>query len=123
MTEMERLVEVEQRSKSNSHQIDEIKDDIKEIKSENKAIYELTTSVRLIAQDMGTIKDAVKKVEAGQEALAQKQDGLAQEILDVKNKPAQETAASWSKIKVAVATSLATALVMGVFGAIVMFVK
>ena len=30
----------------NTHQIEEIKENIKEIKTENKALYELTTSVK-----------------------------------------------------------------------------
>lgn len=76
----------------------------------------MTTSVKFIAQDMGTIKDTVKKVESGQEVLSQK-------ISDVENRPANETAASWSKIKVAVATSLVTAVIMEIFGVLVTFAK
>lgn len=61
------LTETTTRSKSNTHQIDEIKDEIKDIRNENKVLYELTASVKVIAQDMGEVKQ-------GQKDLAEKVD-------------------------------------------------
>lgn len=75
-----KLTEVDARSKSNSHQIDELKDEVKEIKKENKAIYELTSSVKLIVQDMATIKDTVNEVKDGQKILEDKMDVQISEV-------------------------------------------
>ena len=61
MTDAERviLIETEQRSKSNSHRINDIAEDIKEIKDENKAIYKIATSVEVMAEKLGNIEDKV----------------------------------------------------------------
>jgi len=68
------LTETVERSKSNTHQIEDIKDEIKEIKSEQKAIYEIAASVKLIAQDMGSMKESINEVKQGQSKLEQKID-------------------------------------------------
>jgi uncharacterized alpha-E superfamily protein len=81
--EIIKLTEVDARSRSNSHQIEEIKEEIKDIKNEQKAIYELTSSVKLIAQDMSSIKDSVNDVKQGQKILENKMD---EQITDVKQK-------------------------------------
>lgn len=86
------LTETVERSKSNTKQIQEIKEkikeefnevnsEIKEIRQENKAIYELSSGIKLIAQDMSSIKDSVNKVEEGQKELTVKMDT---QIKDVK---------------------------------------
>lgn len=106
------LVEVDQRSKSNTHQIDGIKDEIKEIKAENKAIYELTTSVKLIAQDMGTIKDGLAEVKQGQSDLNKK-------VSDIENKPEKKTADRIEKVRVAAYTAVASMLATGIVGGII----
>jgi len=43
------LIETEQRCKSNTHRIDNLENELKEIQSEQKAIYKIATSVELIA--------------------------------------------------------------------------
>ena len=73
-TQIKELTESTERSKSNTHQIEEMKIDIKDIKTENKALYELATSVKLIAQDMGSIKQDIAEVKNGQVDLAIKMD-------------------------------------------------
>lgn len=50
-----RLAEVEQRSKSNTHRIDELA-------TEQKALSELATSVALMTQEQKTIKDDISEV-------------------------------------------------------------
>lgn len=66
------LTEVVERTKSNTHQIDEIKDDIKEIRNEQKAIYTIATSVELIAKDMTAMKESINEVKQGQKELTEK---------------------------------------------------
>lgn len=86
------LTETVERSKSNTKQIQEIKEkikdefaevnnDIKDLRQENKAIYELSSGIKLIVQDMSLIKDSVNKVEEGQKELTVKMDT---QIKDVK---------------------------------------
>jgi vacuolar-type H+-ATPase subunit H len=72
--ELVTLTEAVERGKSNSHQIEEIKEEIREIKSEQKAIYDIATSVKLIAQDMTTMKETINDVKEGQSKLEQKID-------------------------------------------------
>lgn len=80
------LTETVERSKSNTHQIGEIKEEIKGMRDEQKAIYELTSSVKLIAQDMSSIKDSVDEVKQGQKSLEIQMDN---QIADVKGQIAK----------------------------------
>jgi len=96
---VEKIIENEQRSKSNTHQIEEIKNDIKEVKQDQKAIYELTSSVKLIAQDMGSIKQDIAEVKQGQSCLTDKMDveinKVKDDIAEVKNAPEKSKAKKW----------------------------
>jgi len=75
------LIETEQRSKSNTRQIEEIKADIKEIKEDNKAIYDLTYSVKGILEKMTDMKDSIVDIKQGQEKLSKKVDDLERKPL------------------------------------------
>lgn len=79
-----RLQEVDSRSKSNEHRLDDHENEIKELRDKQDAIYELTSSVKSIATDMTYIKEDVKEVKTGQEKLNEK-------VAVLENKPANET--------------------------------
>ena len=75
MTEQETvmLIETEQRSKSNAHRLDNMELELKEIQSEQKAIYKIATSVELITQRVSNIEDKVALVveqQVGRDRLA-----------------------------------------------------
>jgi predicted nucleic acid-binding Zn-ribbon protein len=70
------LVESDQRSKSAIHQIEEVKEDIKEIKADNKAIYELTSSVKIIAENVSNMKEDIKEIKQSQTDANEKIDKL-----------------------------------------------
>lgn len=89
------LIETSERSKSNTHQIEEIKEDVKEIKSEQKAIYDIATSVKLIALSMDTMKDDLAEVKQGQVDLSNKVDN---QITEVKNGQATLENKIWDKV-------------------------
>ena len=119
------LTEISERGKSNTHQIDEIKEDIKEMKLENKALYELTTSVKLIAQDMSSIKQDITEVKCGQEKLSVKMDSEISKVKDEQEKikynisevkfcPTTEKAKSFEKIKWIVISVITTAITTGI---------
>lgn len=119
------LTEISERGKSNTHQIEEIKEDIKEMKLENKALYELTTSVKLIAQDMSSIKQDITEVKCGQEKLSVKMDSEISKVKDEQEKikynisevkfcPTTEKAKTFEKIKWIVISVITTAITTGI---------
>ena len=124
------LTEISERGKSNTHQIDEIKEDIKEMKLENKALYELTTSVKLIAQDMSSIKQDIAEVKCGQEKLSDKMDSEISKVKDEQEKikdnisevklcPTTEKANTFDKIKWIVISVITTAITTGIIASLI----
>lgn len=108
---IEMITEAAQRSKSNTHQIEEIKDDIKGIKEDNKALSEIATSVKLIAQDMTHIKEDVADVKNSQSV-------MQSELSDVKKERMQEKIKTFDNIKGMVITAIATGVIAFVLGTI-----
>lgn len=113
MTEQERiLIETEDRSKSNSHRIDRIETEIKEIRKENKILHDLMTSVKVIAEKMSSIEekvDAVKsKTDANCSAQREFETKFTKQLNEIKNAPASQLFKNWNQVKVAVVTAVAT---------------
>lgn len=79
------LISTSERSKSNTHQIEEIKTDIKQIKEDQRAIFDLTTSVKIIAENVSNMKDDLKEVKHGQSDLSNKLDNQIQDVNDKVN--------------------------------------
>lgn len=79
-----RVQEVDSRCKSNEHRLDGHDKDIEELRNRQEAIYDLTSSVKSIAQDMSYIKEDVGEVKA-------KQTELNDKVTVLENKPANET--------------------------------
>lgn len=77
---------VEQRAKANTHQIEEIKEEVKEIREEQKVLLELTTSVKLIAQDMTYMKSTIEDVKTGQDSLNSKIHYVEEQVEQVGNR-------------------------------------
>ena len=129
MTEQEKvtLIETEQRSKSNTHRIDNIELELKEIKNDQKAIYSIATSVEVIAQRVSNIEtkvdDTNNKVDAQTRAWQETERKLADKVNETENKPYKQIATNVNSIKVAVITCICTLLVSGIIGAIIMFGK
>lgn len=78
------IQEVDSRSKSNEHRINDHDKEIRELREKQDAIYDLTSSVKSIATDMTHIKEDVKEVKSGQ-------DKLNEKVTILENKPANET--------------------------------
>ena len=123
MTEQETvlLIETEQRCKSNTHRIDTLEGELKEIQSEQKAIYKIATSVELIAQRVsnieGKVDDTNRKVDAQAKAWQETERKLSE------NKPYKQIANNVNTVKVAIITCISTLLVSGIIGAIIAFGK
>ena len=129
MTEQETvmLIETEQRCKSNSHRIDNLECELKEIQSEQKAIYKIATSVELIAQRVSNIEtkvdDTNNNVDAQAKAWQETERKLADKVNETENKPYKQIANNVNSIKVAIITCICTLLVSGIVGALIMFGK
>lgn len=129
MTEQETvmLIETEQRCKSNTHRIDNMEMEIKEIQSEQKAIYKIATSVELIAQRVsnieGKVDDTNRKVDAQVKAWRETETKLSEKMNETENKPYKQIAMNVNSVKVAVITCVCTLLVSGLIGALIAFGK
>ena len=129
MTDAERiiLIETEQRSKSNSHRIDGVKNDLEKIKEENKAIYRIATSVEVMAEKLGNIEDKVdetkRKVDETAEAQRISEKRFLQRIAEIENAPAGQTARNVNEVKLKVVTAVVTFLITGVLGVLIYFAK
>lgn len=106
---LEILTQTVERSKSNTHQIDEIKSDIKEIKEESKALNQLATSVELIARDMTTFKDDVAEIKVAQSE-------MKDEIADVKNEAIKKKAGWFDSIGKFIITTIGTGILAFLLG-------
>lgn len=78
------IQEVDSRSKSNEHRLDDHDTELRELREKQDAIYDLTSSVKSIATDMTYIKEDVKEVKSGQ-------DKLNEKVTILENRPANET--------------------------------
>ena len=83
--------EIDSRCKSNEHRIDDHDNAISELRNRQEAIYDLTSFVKSIAQDMSYIKEDVGEVKA-------KQTELNDKVPVLENRPANETKKRWDYI-------------------------
>lgn len=106
MTEQETvmLIETEQRCKSNTHRIDNLEGELKEIQSEQKAIYKIATSVELIAQRVsnieGKVDDTNRKVDAQAKAWQETERKLSEKVTETENQPYKQIAKNVNSVKV-----------------------
>ena len=92
---LKEMTETSERSKSNSYRLDEVENEIRTIKEENKAIHEIATSVKLIAQDMNYIKSDIATVK-------EVQTDLTEQVSDLKANPTKIKAAWVDKVIAAI---------------------
>ena len=117
---IKQLQETTDRAKSNTRQIDEIKEEVREIKKEQKAIYDIASSVKIMSESMANIKEDVIAVKESQEQFSQKvkedieevkdsQKELTNKIDNIEQKPYKH----WSKLKSTIIGGVATAVGTG----------
>lgn len=125
MTEQERiiLIETEQRSKSNTHRLDKMETDMRDIKNDQKALYKIATSVEVIAQRVSNIEDKVDDTNDKVNAQAEAWQETERRLTETQNEPYKRTATNVNSVKVAIVTAICTFVVTGVLSAIIMFVK
>ena len=125
MTEQEIiiLIETEQRSKSNTHRLDAMEAEMREIKNDQKAIYKIATSVEVIAQRVSNIEDKVDDTNNKVNAQAEAWQETERRLTETQNEPYKRTANNVNSVKVAIVTAVCTFLATGILGAIIMFIK
>ena len=106
---LKEITETSERSKSNSHRLDEMEGDIKSLKEENKTLYEMSASIKSMTDGIVSIKDDVKEIKS-------EQGEMKNEIQDLKNSPTK-TKAQWvDNIGKLVITSIVTGIVAFLLG-------
>ena len=119
------LIETHERSKSNTKRIDAMEDDIKGIKREQKAIYEIASSVKVLVERVGHVEEKVeetgKKIDVQTEEWRNAEATLSERISKSQNDPDRRIAENVNSIRVAVITAIITAIATGIFSAVISF--
>ena len=126
---IELITETSERAKSNTHQIDEMKEDIKGIKEDNKVLNRLATSVELIAQDMTHFKNDISEMKGVQSdtqasqamirnELSEMRAEMKTEISDVRNERLISKAKTYEEIKSKVMAIIVTGIAAFILGTI-----
>lgn len=106
---LEILTQTVERSKSNTHQIDEVKSDIKEIKEEYKVLNKLATSIELIAKDMTNVKENISEMKSSQSE-------MREELSEVKSESIRRKAGMFDSMWQKVATAVGAGVLAFVLG-------
>ena len=85
------LQEVDSRSKSNEHRIDELEVDMKETKSMQITLVKLANGVENMGNQLMDVKEDIQDVKKGQSELSDK-------VTTLENRPALETKKRWDSI-------------------------
>lgn len=125
MTEQEQiiLIETEQRSKSNTHRLDAMEADMREIKNDQKAIYKIATSVEVIANRVSNIEDKVDDTNDKINAQAKAWQETERRLTEAQNEPNKRIANNVNSLKLAIITAVCTFLATGIVGALVLLLK
>lgn len=85
------IQEIDSRSKSNEHRIDDLEEDMKETKDMQITLVKLANGVENMGNQLMDVKEDIQDVKKGQNELSEK-------VTTLENKPAQETKKRWDSI-------------------------
>ena len=85
------IQEIDSRSKSNEHRIDDLEVDMKETKEMQITLVKLANGVENMGNQLMDVKEDIQDVKRGQTELSDK-------VTTLENKPAQETKKRWDSI-------------------------
>ena len=85
------IQEVDSRSKSNEHRIDDLEHDMKETKSMQITLVKLANGVENMGNQLMDVKEDIRDVKKGQNELSDK-------VTTLENRPALETKKRWDSI-------------------------
>lgn len=118
-----RIVRIEERVTQNCKDIDNIHTDIVEIKNDQKAIYELNSSVKLMVEKMSHMTEKLDDTNSDVKTLNKEMSNVKSQLAEVDVKADKQVAKNWNQIKVAIITAICTLLATGIIGAVVSFIK
>ena len=128
---------VDQRSLDNERQItnltnelhtlrEEHKEDMDKMREEQKAIYDVATSVKVMAEQMHTMNDVMqdtnKKVDVIAQAQIDSEEHLKKKITELENKPAREALETAKKVRMEIILTIVGFLVGGILATLIKFV-
>ena len=105
------LQEVDSRSKSNEHRIDELESDMKETKNMQITLVKLANGVENMGNQLMDVKQDIQDVKKGQ-------DELSDKVTTLENRPATETKRRFDKIVDKLVWLIIGGLVAGVLYAV-----
>lgn len=85
------IQEVDSRSKSNEHRIDDLESDMKETKDMQITLVKLANGVENMGTQLMDVKNDIQDVKKSQ-------DEISDKVTILENKPAQETKKRWDSI-------------------------
>ena len=85
------IQEIDSRSKSNEHRIDDLEIDMKETKDMQITLVKLANGVENMGNQLMDVKEDIQDVKKGQNELSDK-------VTTLENRPAQETKKRWDSI-------------------------
>jgi len=105
------ITENSERSKSNTHRLDEVEEDIKSLKNENRTLYEMSASIKALTDGVVSIKEDVREIK-------DEQGEMKSEIQDIKNAPVKTKAGIVDDIGKMVITAVVTGILAFLLGQI-----
>lgn len=108
---VKQIAVLDERSKSNSHRIDDAEADIKILKDENKALYEMSANIKTLTDGVIGIKSDVTEIKS-------EQGEMKTEISDLKNAPMKLKASTYDNVKKLIFTAVVSAIVAFLLGQI-----
>lgn len=106
------LTQVDERSKSNTHRLDAVEEDIKDLKEKNNALYEMNSNIRTLSEGILTVKNDIQEVRT-------EQGEMKSDIAELKNVPTQSKAKAFDTAWKFIVTAVATGLVSFILGQLV----
>lgn len=106
------LTQIDERSKSNSHRLDEAEADIRDLKEKNNALYEINSNIRTLSEGILTVKNDIQEVRT-------EQGEMKSDIAELKNVPTQSKAKAFDTAWKFIVTAIATGLVSFILGQLV----
>ena len=106
------LIQVDERSKRNSHRLDEAEADIRDLKEKNTALYEINSNIRTLSEGILTVKNDIQEVRT-------EQGEMKSDIAELKNVPTQSKAKAFDTAWKFIVTAIATGLVSFILGQLV----
>lgn len=105
------ITQIDERSKSNSHRLDEAEADIKDLKEKNNALFEMSASIKNLSEGIATVKTDVREIRV-------EQSEMKNEISDLKNAPVKTKAGWFDEFGKLIITAIVSGVLMFVLGQI-----